>query len=298
MPNIRSIRDLPSNQQQPQAIPVRRGVYARQQDDDSQHGWAQGYDQPDDGSPLPTIGSMMCPSFKLSLFSFIFTISVVQIAVFIATLIVASEKFEGAFVKGNDMIGPGPDVFLFMGGKYTPYIKDGAIWRLLVPIFLHGGIVHILFNLFFQCNMGFRIEEIWGVKRLVAIYFLSGIGGNLLSAVCNTNSVSVGASGALFGILGGQLAYIIMNWSEVPNAAMAACSISVVVFVNLLFGFSGLVDNYAHLGGLISGFCLNMARPLKISSTWADNDYLYRNAGIGFSIMFYLLTILLLFLVV
>jgi membrane associated rhomboid family serine protease len=63
------------------------------------------------------------------------------------------------------------------------------------------------------------MEEQWGIPRIATIYFASGIGGNLLSAIIATNSVSVGASGALFGLLGGLLGFYLMNWNDVPNAA-------------------------------------------------------------------------------
>jgi membrane associated rhomboid family serine protease len=62
-----------------------------------------------------------------------------------------------------------------MGAKYTPAIKRGEVWRLVVPIMLHGGLIHLISNLFFQCRFGFVLEMRWGVKLFIAIYFIAGV---------------------------------------------------------------------------------------------------------------------------
>jgi membrane associated rhomboid family serine protease len=124
-----------------------------------------------------------------------------------------------------------------------PFIQAGQVWRLVTAVALHAGIMHIASNMFFQCRMGFSMEEQWGAPRMAFIYIISGVGGNLLSCMASPvrtflssvhdfffftssdtfpsisplfrraqSTVGVGASGALFGILGGEIAWLLLNW--------------------------------------------------------------------------------------
>ena len=86
-----------------------------------------------------------------------------------------------------------------MGGKWEPDIRAGAVWRLLTAIFLHAGILHIASNLFFQLRFGYITELRWGRWRWLAVYIISGVMASLFSTKLGPRSVSVGASGALFG---------------------------------------------------------------------------------------------------
>jgi rhomboid protease GluP len=86
-----------------------------------------------------------------------------------------------------------------MGGKWEPDIRAGAVWRLLTAIFLHAGILHIASNLFFQLRFGYITELRWGRWRWLAVYIISGLMASLFSTKLGPRSVSVGASGALFG---------------------------------------------------------------------------------------------------
>jgi membrane associated rhomboid family serine protease len=203
---------------QPQQVPSRSQSQADLEDPNGFTMFGNGPSS--DGSPLPSVGQLLCPRFKISLKSFIFVVSLIDIIMLIVSFIVNAVDFGTPFDTTNKMLGPSTLTFLKLRAKYTPYIKTGQVDRLLVPVFLHAGIIHLVFNLFFQCNVGFRMEEVWGIPRLAAIYFSAGIGGNLMSALISTTSVSVGASGSLFGILGGMLAFLIGNWNDIPGACM------------------------------------------------------------------------------
>jgi len=139
---------------------------------------------------------------------------------FVITEVISKLKYGVLFSKSDPFLGPDPDVFLFMGGKYTPKIVQGEIWRLFVPILLHANVLHLLSNLFFQAHVGFVYEAQWGILTLVVVYLSSGIGGNLLSCLTSPTSVSVGASGALLGLLGGQMAFLIANFQYLPDVGM------------------------------------------------------------------------------
>lgn len=207
---------------------------------------------------IPSISSQLIPRFKWR--SFIAFISAIDVLMFIATLVYAGATGQQVFA--NTGAGPDGSVLGQMGAKYEPCIREGEVYRLLLPIILHAGIVHIVFNLYFQLHFGFTFELRWTWPRLALIYLFSGIGASLMSSTASPSTVSVGASGALAGMLGADIAYLAMNWSDIPQNTNEACNLACVLLINLLFGFAptdsdaGAIDNYAHLGGLLMGiFC-------------------------------------------
>lgn len=212
----------------------------------------------DSGNAVPKISERLMPRFKLRTFTWF--ISLVDIIMMLATFIVGQVLFKAAFVRGNDMAGPGTDTLQYMGGKSTTLIRKGEIWRLVTPIVLHAGLLHIVMNLIFQLHFGFTFELRWGTPRFIGVYLMTGIGASLMSAVVNASAVSVGASGALFGLLGADFTYLIMNWEDIPGHKMEMCTIVFVVIINFLMssvpsaaGGDNAVDWAAHLGGLITG---------------------------------------------
>jgi membrane associated rhomboid family serine protease len=207
---------------------------------------------------IPSITERMFP--RANWRSFTAALSAFQILLFLITLIVGAAKYDGAFVKNNKMAGPSAITLRAMGGKFTDDIRNQyELHRLLTPVFLHAGILHLLSNLFFQLRFGFICEVRWGIAKFALLYFVCGIGANFWSAVLSPFAVSVGASGALFGILGCDIAYLIYNWQEIPHRGAEACTLAFVVLLNLLFGLSSEIDNWAHLGGLITGLLIAVA---------------------------------------
>eukprot|EP00457_Paulinella_chromatophora_P004841 gb/GEZN01004854.1/.p1 GENE.gb/GEZN01004854.1/~~gb/GEZN01004854.1/.p1 ORF type:complete len:306 (-),score=19.63 gb/GEZN01004854.1/:682-1599(-) len=182
-------------------------------------------------------------------------ISIFEGFMFFVTLVVGATRFGGAFVKDNPMLGPSTQCLLFMGGKYLPFILDGQIYRLVTPIWLHAGVIHILSNLFFQCRFGFALETRWGTPMFCLVYLITGVGGVLLSCVWGPDSVSVGASGALFGLLGADISYLAYNWDNIPDNKREAFWLGIIIALNMLFGLgpNSHVDNSAHFGGLLTG---------------------------------------------
>ncbi len=140
------------------------------------------------------------------------------------------------------------------GAKHGPFIADGQYWRLALPMFLHVGFFHLLTNLFGLVIFGSMVERIFGARNFVAIYLAAGTMGNVASFVAGPH-LSVGASGAVFGIFGAFGIYLLLNRRLLGQVGrQQLTSIGVIVAINIVFGLSiSGVDNAAHIGGLIAG---------------------------------------------
>lgn len=144
-------------------------------------------------------------------------------------------------------------------------IKAGQYYRLITGAFIHGGIVHLLCNMGSLYIIGSQVESYFGKIKFIIIYLFSAIMGNLLSITLNTYA-SVGASGAIFGLLG-CLLYFGYHYRVFLGNVIKSEIIPVIIF-NLLLGFllPG-IDNFAHIGGLIGGILITMSLGVKYKST-------------------------------
>jgi len=144
-----------------------------------------------------------------------------------------------------------------LGAKYNPGIIQGEYWRFITPMFLHAGFIHIAANSYFLYIVGPQVERAFGHFRFLAIYFLSGFAASIASFTFGHNSVSVGASGALFGLIGALLPLIYRNRNVLANSGRRIGSILQVIIINLILGFAiPYIDYWAHIGGLIGGLAL------------------------------------------
>ena len=140
---------------------------------------------------------------------------------------------------------------------YTPYIKEGEFYRLFTCIFLHAGILHLICNMYSLYVIGPQIESFFGKWKFSFIYLLSGICGSLLSMTFNINYISVGASGAIFGLLGSMLYFGYHYRTYLGNVVKS--QIIPIIILNLIIGFSvSGIDNFGHIGGLIGGVLASM----------------------------------------
>ena len=160
---------------------------------------------------------------------------------------------------------------LAWGGNLLP-LTQREPWRLLSAMFLHAGIIHLAFNMWALWNVGSIAERFYGNTQFALIYLLSGLFGSLASLFfAARTAVSVGASGAIFGITGALLAAILLKRDKLPAPLVASMRSSLFMFVgySLFLGFtSGVVDNAAHVGGLVSGFALAWIMAEKFD--WAE----------------------------
>jgi rhomboid protease GluP len=146
----------------------------------------------------------------------------------------------------------GSEAIFWWGAKYNPFIIQGQYWRLITPIFLHGGSIHLLVNAYSLYAVGPEVEKMYGSLKFIIIYFVAGILGNVASfAFCP--AISLGASGAIFGLLGAML-YLGIRYRAVISSIYIINIVSMIA-LNLGYGFlHPQIDNYAHMGGLIGGY--------------------------------------------
>lgn len=143
-------------------------------------------------------------------------------------------------------------VLVYLGAKFNLLIEQGEWWRLVTSAFLHGNLMHILFNMYALYNLGPFLEMRLRKVRFTAIYFISAITSGILSYFM-TPSVSVGASGAIFGLLGAFL--VLALRSREKGLRRVLPNILFILGINLMIGFagSGVIDNFGHIGGLLGG---------------------------------------------
>lgn len=161
--------------------------------------------------------------------------------------------YVAMYLAGHGEVGR---VAVQFGAKDNALIHSGQYWRLVTPIFLHGSLWHLLINGLSLYTFGSSMERIFGRRKFLIIFLLSGVSGNVLSLLMSP-SLSLGASGALFGLVGAGLVFPIRFRNRIPAAARSSIlrQLSTVTILNLAIGFAfqGVIDNSAHIGGLVGG---------------------------------------------
>lgn len=148
-------------------------------------------------------------------------------------------------------------------------IVNGEFYRLVTAAFLHGSIFHLLFNCYSLYVIGSQIESFMGKTKYLIIYFFSAICGGLLSILLNKGVASIGASGAIFGLLGSIL-YFGYHYRVYLGTVIKSQIIPLIV-LNLLIGFMNPgIDNFAHIGGLIGGVLITSAVGVKYKSSKSE----------------------------
>lgn len=184
-------------------------------------------------------------------------------------------KFLGRFsfqpMKENPLLGPSESTLEKMGALDVDKVVRGhQPWRLISCIWLHAGVFHVLANMLSLLFIGIRLEQEFGFIRIGMVYVVSGFGGSLLSGLFIQSVVSVGASGALFGLLGGMLSELITNWTIYANKLAALLTLILIIVINLAVGILPHVDNFAHIGGFLSGFFLGFVFLIRPQFGWLN----------------------------
>ncbi len=149
------------------------------------------------------------------------------------------------------------DLLVELGALFGPLsVLDAQWWRLLSAMFLHGGMTHILMNMFSLYLVGRSAERFFDFSSYLSIYLFSGLAGGLASLYMHPASVGVGASGAIFGLFGALAGFFLAHKEQLATHAKAFMKdFGVIILLNLVIGLSiPSVDLSAHIGGLVAGF--------------------------------------------
>lgn len=148
-------------------------------------------------------------------------------------------------------------VLRLFGAQDNILVGQGDYYRLFTSMFIHIGLVHLAFNTWALYVIGQGLERLYGAARFLAIYLLSGLGGSLVSFVLAPANVSAGASGAIFGLIGAEVAFFYRHRKTFGQASQQLRSLLMVAGLNLVLGFTFPgINNYAHIGGLLFGALL------------------------------------------
>ena len=174
------------------------------------------------------------------------TMAAVNVIVFLVLCILGDTQ-SAAFMQAH-------------GAAWTPAILNGEWYRLFTSMFLHFGIVHLLYNMLCLITLGDTLEHLTGPVRYLIIYLGSGLCGNLLSLAWEMHTdeyaISAGASGAIFGVIGAL--FVIMLRLGIRNGRMNAKRLGIVAVLMIAQGFfEAGTDNIAHIGGLLGGMLLS-----------------------------------------
>jgi membrane associated rhomboid family serine protease len=195
---------------------------------------------------------------------------VLQVACFIAELAVGC-GFAPTSV--NPLLGPYPKGFYYMGA-FQPYlsVRQWQLFRFIVPVLLHGGLIHLALNTWAELRFGLYIERRIGVWRVALLYLLGTIGGCLMSGLFQKAQLSVGASAALCALMSAHAVEILCSWHQTEPRERKMALIQIAVWIALTLALSAVpfVDAGAHMGGLIVGALLGCALFARTVSVWSD----------------------------
>ncbi|CAN1184314.1 RHOMBOID-like protein 2 [Linum perenne] len=184
-------------------------------------------------------------------------------------------------LRENPLFGPSSTTLEKMGAlEWDKVVHKHQGWRLLTCMWLHAGVIHLLANMLSLVFIGIRLEQQFGFVRVGMIYLISGLGGSILSALFIQKNISVGASGALFGLLGAMLSELLTNWTIYSNKIAALLTLLVIIAINLAIGILPHVDNFAHIGGFLAGFLVGFVLLVRPQFGWVESRHLPAGARV------------------
>lgn len=170
-------------------------------------------------------------------------------------------------LAGGNWLGADNRVLIRFGGNLAPLVTGGEQWRLLTAAFLHAGLLHVGFNMLVLVQAGRIVERLYGHAGFALLYLAAALSGSVASLWWRQDAVSVGASGAVFGVYGALAAYLVIQRASIPPGLVHSLRSNTATFVVYALGFGLLmpgVDNAAHVGGLLGGMLAGaaLAQPL------------------------------------
>jgi rhomboid protease GluP len=225
---------------------------------------------PPPASPADTLTELRRPQrlwFRIPAVKPVLTIGILAVLVFAFLLTI--------LVGGSIDATENTAVLVRMGAKVNALVVLGDWWRLITATFLHAGLLHIALNGWALYIIGIDLEAFFGHWRFAAVYAISGLAGSVASfAFTPYDAVGVGASGAIFGLIGAlAIFYGINRYLFGKRGTFQFWNIIVVIVLNLGLGVSGIfpIDNSAHIGGLIAGTAVGFVLcPRYRLGTWTN----------------------------
>jgi membrane associated rhomboid family serine protease len=168
---------------------------------------------------------------------------------------------------GVSLMSPDANSLISWGANFGPKTLDGQWWRLLTSMFVHVGLLHVGINMWVLWSNGDLLERLTGNIGFIILYVLSGLFGSLASVYWNPVVASAGASGAVFGVFGGIMGFLVLRRDSVPKnllAGLRKLGFQLLVYVVITSFAIPWIDNAAHIGGFIAGLLcgLIMSQPL------------------------------------
>jgi rhomboid protease GluP len=172
---------------------------------------------------------------------------------------------------GADFLYPEPEILIRLGSNLGSLTWSGEPWRLLTSAFLHVGILHIVLNMYALHQGGGLVERLFGSGRYALLYLLSALAGSVVSSWWTPLGNSAGASGAIFGVYGALLAFLVVRRRDLPPRMLKSIGTSTLLFCGYSLAVGAahpLIDNGAHVGGLLGGLVAGaiLARPFDVQA--------------------------------
>src|SRR6185295_5633574 len=220
--------------------------------------------------------------------SFVDVVTVACIALYIVSLVYdprGALRPRGIF----DVLSPSIDSLFALGATGSVAWHLGRWWTLLTAIYLHGNVLHILFNVLWIRQLGPAIEQLYGPSRLVIIFTVAGVTGFLASNMLGL-PLTIGASGSIFGLLGAIVAFGQKRGGTFGTMILRQYGQWALILFIFGFFMSG-VNNVAHAGGFVGGFLTGLAMSLAEHRDEGSLDYLLAAACIGVTVLGFALSV-------
>jgi rhomboid protease GluP len=188
----------------------------------------------------------------------------INIGIYLLMTFAAGGEFGRTLVYGADH-----STLLAFGAQTNELLRSGEWFRLITPAFVHIGLIHLGLNSYVLWTIGPMVEKLYGSSRFLLIYLLTAAGGSFASFInhglkTDASGASAGASGAIFGLFGVVAVFSYRYRKELPPNFIRALKSGILpaIAINLVIGFSiKIVDNAAHIGGLLTGAVLALVIP-------------------------------------
>lgn len=194
--------------------------------------------------------------------------------------------------SGVNIMDPSINDLIFWGGNFREAVFQGELWRLITCLFVHAGVKHLIVNMVSLIYLSILMETLLGVKRYVMVYFISGIFSSISSLYFNANTVSVGASGAIFGLLGAVVSLFFTKLINKEEKKLYFIEFSVLIIVNIIASFSSGIDTAGHFGGLVSGMIVSFAFYMGMQYKSHEKTSLYLTPIISLVVGVFLLIVM------